>query len=57
MDGPETKIAGESLPDLIGELVAILLIVGLPICWVEWTLGRFGGTQGYNSSPHSVGGC
>jgi NSS family neurotransmitter:Na+ symporter len=28
-----------------------LLIVGLPICWVEWTLGRFGGTQGYNSSP------
>jgi SNF family Na+-dependent transporter len=28
-----------------------LLIVGLPICWVEWTLGRFGGTQGFNSSP------
>ncbi|MFM7743475.1 MAG: sodium:calcium symporter, partial [Verrucomicrobiota bacterium] len=28
-----------------------LLIVGMPICWVEWTLGRFGGTQGFNSSP------
>ena len=28
-----------------------LLVVGLPICWVEWTLGLFGGTQGYNSSP------
>jgi hypothetical protein len=28
-----------------------LLVVGLPICWIEWTLGRFGGTQGYNSSP------
>ena len=28
-----------------------LLVVGLPICWVEWTLGRFGGTQGFNSSP------
>lgn len=28
-----------------------LLVVGLPICWAEWTLGRFGGSQGYNSSP------
>ena len=28
-----------------------LLLVGLPICWVEWTLGRFGGSQGFNSSP------
>ena len=28
-----------------------LLLVGLPICWVEWTLGRFGGSRGFNSSP------
>ncbi len=28
-----------------------LLLVGLPICWVEWTLGRFGGARGFNSSP------
>jgi len=27
-----------------------LLIVGLPVCWIEWTLGRFGGSCGYNSS-------
>jgi SNF family Na+-dependent transporter len=34
-----------------------LLIVGLPVCWIEWTLGRFGGSKGFNSSPgifHSV---
>ena len=28
-----------------------LLLVGLPVCWVEWTLGRAGGAQGFNSSP------
>jgi NSS family neurotransmitter:Na+ symporter len=28
-----------------------LLIVGLPVCWIEWTLGRFGGSKGFNSSP------
>ncbi len=28
-----------------------LLIVGIPICWVEWTLGRQGGRAGFNSSP------
>lgn len=28
-----------------------LLLVGLPVCWAEWTLGRFGGAQGFNSSP------
>ena len=28
-----------------------LLLVGLPVCWVEWTLGRFGGSRGFNSSP------
>jgi len=28
-----------------------LLLIGIPICWCEWTLGRFGGQKGYNSSP------
>ncbi len=28
-----------------------LLIIGIPICWVEWTLGRQGGRNGYHSSP------
>jgi SNF family Na+-dependent transporter len=26
-----------------------LLILGIPICFVEWTLGRYGGRLGYNS--------
>jgi len=28
-----------------------LLLLGLPICWVEWALGRYGGARGFNSSP------
>jgi neurotransmitter:Na+ symporter, NSS family len=28
-----------------------LLIIGLPICWAEWTMGRAGGRHGYHSSP------
>lgn len=27
------------------------LVVGVPICWAEWTLGRYGGSRGYNSVP------
>ena len=27
-----------------------LLVIGIPICWVEWTLGRFGGKAGYHST-------
>lgn len=27
------------------------LIIGLPICWAEWTMGRHGGQRGFNSSP------
>lgn len=27
------------------------LILGLPICWAEWTLGRYGGRRGFNSTP------
>jgi NSS family neurotransmitter:Na+ symporter len=28
-----------------------LLIIGIPICWVEWTLGRYAGQKGFHSSP------
>jgi len=35
---------------LIPYFVAIILI-GIPICWAEWTLGRYGGRLGYNSAP------
>ncbi|MCG3197551.1 MAG: hypothetical protein GHCLOJNM_02037 [bacterium] len=28
-----------------------LLLIGIPICWCEWTLGRYGGQRGYNSAP------
>jgi NSS family neurotransmitter:Na+ symporter len=28
-----------------------LLVLGIPICWVEWTLGRHGGRYGFNSAP------
>jgi SNF family Na+-dependent transporter len=28
-----------------------LLILGIPICWAEWTLGRYAGQRGFHSSP------
>ena len=28
-----------------------LVIIGIPICWAEWAMGRYGGSKGYNSSP------
>jgi SNF family Na+-dependent transporter len=28
-----------------------LLLLGIPLCWAEWTMGRFGGTKGFNSAP------
>lgn len=28
-----------------------LLIIGLPICWAEWAMGRRAGQQGYHSCP------
>ncbi len=28
-----------------------LLIIGIPICWGEWTLGRLGGRLGFHSTP------
>lgn len=27
------------------------LLIGLPICWAEWTMGRMGGQAGFNSAP------
>lgn len=32
-----------------------LLIIGLPICWAEWAIGRKGGQKGLNSSPGILG--
>jgi neurotransmitter:Na+ symporter, NSS family len=34
---------------MIAYFVALLLI-GIPLCWVEWTLGREGGRRGYHST-------
>lgn len=28
-----------------------LLLIGIPICWAEWTLGRHAGQRGFHSSP------
>ncbi|MEM0925206.1 MAG: sodium-dependent transporter [Planctomycetota bacterium] len=28
-----------------------LLILGIPLCWAEWTMGRYGGKHGFNSAP------
>lgn len=27
------------------------LLLGLPIAWIEWSIGRYGGEKGFNSSP------
>lgn len=28
-----------------------LLLLGLPLAWAEWAMGRYGGSHGYNSMP------
>ncbi|MBX3427735.1 MAG: sodium-dependent transporter [Pirellulales bacterium] len=28
-----------------------LLLLGIPLCWAEWTMGRYGGGKGFNSAP------
>lgn len=28
-----------------------LLVLGIPMCWAEWTMGRYGGRRGFNSAP------
>ena len=35
---------------LIPYFVALLLL-GIPLCWAEWTLGRTGGRAGWNGAP------
>ena len=35
---------------MLAYFVAFLLI-GLPICWAEWAMGREGGGRGFNSAP------
>ncbi len=35
---------------LIPYIVA-LLVVGLPLIWVEWAMGRYGGQRGHHSTP------
>lgn len=32
-----------------------LLVLGLPICWAEWTLGKIGGRLGVHSCPAILG--
>ncbi len=32
-----------------------LLLLGLPICWAEWTMGKIGGRLGVNSCPAVLG--
>lgn len=35
---------------MIAYIIAFLFI-GLPICWTEWAMGRFGGKHGFNTAP------
>ncbi len=35
---------------MIAYIVAFL-IIGLPLCWAEWSMGRRGGRKGFNSAP------
>ncbi len=28
-----------------------LLLLGIPLCWAEWSMGRYGGRRGFNSGP------
>ncbi len=34
-----------------------LLLLGLPICWAEWTMGRYGGLRGFHSAPGVLMAC
>jgi SNF family Na+-dependent transporter len=28
-----------------------LLLLGIPLMWIEWGIGRYGGKRGYSTSP------
>jgi SNF family Na+-dependent transporter len=32
-----------------------LIFLGIPICWAEWTMGKYGGRYGFNSCPAIFG--
>jgi NSS family neurotransmitter:Na+ symporter len=32
-----------------------LLLLGIPVCWAEWTMGRYGGRKGFRSAPAILG--
>jgi SNF family Na+-dependent transporter len=32
-----------------------LIFLGIPICWAEWAMGKYGGQCGFNSSPAIFG--
>jgi SNF family Na+-dependent transporter len=32
-----------------------LIFLGIPICWAEWTMGKYGGQHGFNSCPAIFG--
>lgn len=32
-----------------------LIFLGIPICWAEWTMGKYGGQHGFNSAPAIFG--
>jgi SNF family Na+-dependent transporter len=32
-----------------------LLLVGIPVGWAEWTMGRYGGRKGFHSAPGIMG--
>lgn len=31
------------------------ILLGIPICWAEWTMGRYGGSRGFSSCPAIFG--
>ncbi len=34
---------------------AALLLLGIPVGWAEWTMGRYGGRKGFHSAPAIMG--
>lgn len=32
-----------------------LILLGIPICWAEWAMGRYGGAKGFHSAPAILG--
>ena len=34
--------------------IVCFLLMGIPLLWIEWSMGRFGGRQGHHSTPFIV---